>query len=167
MRKSKQEKRDDEARAISQQMKRLITGFRTLLEAALEGEGITLAQLRMLHALEENPEASAAELARTCFITPQSMQAVVKRAEQHGWITRRPSAANRRVLTATLTAVGRQLLQRGSELHIEISREVWGRAALAEMQTIARVLEDAISQMQPSLRALHTRGTAAVGAAQD
>ena len=53
-----------EQRELSLLMKRLITGYKALLETMIEQEGITLAQIRMLNALNERKEVSAAELAR-------------------------------------------------------------------------------------------------------
>ncbi|AFL86986.1 transcriptional regulator [Terriglobus roseus DSM 18391] len=155
MQKSKQEIREAEAKEISVSMKRLVTGYRSLLEAAIESEGLTLAQLRMLNALQEQPETSAADLARTCYITPQSMQAVVTRAEREGWITRSPSPTNRRVLTASLTAKGRKVYERGMELWSEIARQTWDGAKLSELRTLNELLGAAVDRLQPRLDALH------------
>jgi DNA-binding MarR family transcriptional regulator len=160
MRKSKAEIRDAEAKAIAGTMKRLMTAYRTLLEVELEKENITLAQLRMLSALNEEPDHSSAALARTCFITPQSMQAIVTRAEKLGWIRRQPSPANRRVLTAQLTDEGRRVLEKGMELWTVISREMWADTKLSEMEMLKDVLTSAVDRLQPQLDALHARSAA-------
>jgi DNA-binding MarR family transcriptional regulator len=157
---TKAEIRDAEAKAIAGTMKRLMTGYRTLLEVELEKENITLAQLRMLSALNEEPDHSAAGLARTCFITPQSMQAIVTRAEKLGWIRRQPSPANRRVLTAQLTAEGRRVLEKGMGLWTVISREMWADTKLSEMEMLKGVLSSAVDRLQPQLDALHARSAA-------
>lgn len=161
MRKSKSEIRDAEAKAIAASMKRLLTGYRTLLEVELEKESITLAQLRMLNALHEDPECSAAELARTCYVTPQSMQAIVTRAEKDGLIQRRPSANNRRVLTAQLTQEGRRVLERGTSLWTLISRDMWVDSKLSELQMLSGMLSAAAERLQPRLDALHAKSAAA------
>jgi DNA-binding MarR family transcriptional regulator len=156
MRKTKAEIRDEEAKAIAGNMKRLMTGYRTLLEVELEKENITLAQLRMLHALDAAPDLSAAGLARTCFITPQSMQAIVTRGEKDGLIRRQPSETNRRVLTTHLTDEGRRVLERGMELWTVISRDMWSEAKLSDMELLNKVLISVVDRMQPQLEALHT-----------
>ena len=155
MHKSKEELRSLEQRKLSVGMKRLLTGFRSLLEAALEKEGITLAQLRMLHALDERAETSAAELARTCYITPQSMQAVVTKAEREGWITRTASPANRRVLTATLTKPGRMVLERGMALSAGIEHQIWAGAKVSELRAFNQTLQTALDRLHDSLDARH------------
>lgn len=157
MRKSKQEIRDEAALRISLAMKRLVSTGRLLLEAELEPDGITLAQLRMLKTLQETSELSSAELARACFVTPQSMQTLVARAEREGWIKRSPAPQNRRILTATLTTTGRGVLERGMGLWTSISREMWGGIQLSEMEELHRILNLAVEHLQPRLNGLHDR----------
>jgi DNA-binding MarR family transcriptional regulator len=160
MKRSKAETRDAEAKAIAGSMKRLMTGYRTLLEVELERENITLAQLRMLNALNEEPDHSAAALARTCYITPQSMQAIVTRAEKDGLIRRHPSPANRRVLTAQLTDEGRRVLDRCMGLWSVISRDMWADAKLSDLELLNGMLSQAVDRLQPQLDALHAKSAA-------
>ncbi len=148
MRKSDRQDRDAEQRELSLLMKRLITGYKALLETMIEQEGITLAQIRMLNALNERDDVSAAELARICYITPQSMQAVVKRAEAAGWIIRSPSPANRRVLSATLTPTGRRVLLRGLALSEKLERHIWADAKSSELRVMKRSLQTALERLQ-------------------
>ena len=156
MRKSKGELRALEQRESSIGMKRLLIGYRSLMEDALEGEGITLAQLRMLRALEEHPDVSAAELARTCYISPQSMQAVVTRAEREGWITRVAAPRNRRVRNATLTAAGRMVLERGSVLAATIEHDIWRDVQRTEMQQFNATLGKGLVRLAGRLQTRHT-----------
>lgn len=157
MRKSNEEMRSVRQRELSVGMKRLLTGYRSLLEAELEGEGITLAQLRMLKALQEGEANSAAELARTCYITPQSMQAVVTRAEREGWITRSASPANRRILSATLTKSGQETLKRGLALAAGIEQRIWGTTNTAELRAFNATLGKVLLRLQESLDARHVQ----------
>ncbi len=160
MRTSIADTRANEARQLSIGMKRLITGLRLLLEDALVEEGITLAQLRMLSSLNEQADMSAADLARTCFITPQSMQAIVTKAEGQGWITRTPSQANRRILSATLTSEGRRVLERGMELYAKFADDIWGAATIRELRAVNATLAGAVLRLQPKLDDLHARSAA-------
>jgi DNA-binding MarR family transcriptional regulator len=160
MRKSNHENRDEAAKAISLTMKRMMTNIRLLLEAELEPDGTTLAQLRMLNALHEETDISSAELARTCYITPQSMQSLVVRAEREGWVKRSPSPKNRRILTTTLTPKGKKVYERAIDRWAALSREMWAETKLAEMQGLNDVLSAAVDRLQPRLDALHERQSA-------
>ena len=157
MRKSKEENRDEAATAIALTMKRMMAGMRLLLEAELEAEGLTLAQLRMLSELNDTPEISAAALARSCYITPQSMQSLVVRAEREGWIVRSPSKGNRRILSATLTPAGRRVFEHGKETWNAVARDMWGKTSLAELRTLNAILAPAVDRLQPKLDALHSK----------
>lgn len=160
MRKSIHENRDAAAKAISLTMKRLMTNMRLLLEAELESDGTTLAQLRMLNALNEEADISSAELARTCYITPQSMQTLVARAEREGWVKRSPSPKNRRILTTVLTPKGKKVYDRAIDRWAVLSREMWAETKLAEMQELNAVLSAAVDRLQPRLDELHERQSA-------
>jgi len=155
MRRSKDETRAKTARTLSNTMKRLVVGFRTLLEKGLQAEGLTLAQLRMLHALHEQPHGSAADLARTCSITPQSMQAVVKRAEAAKWIRRAASPENRRVLLASLTPLGEQVLARGMAIVDRMQVELWRDARLSELEAVNEMLARGLQRIENRLQAYH------------
>lgn len=147
-----QDARDAEADAIGKTVKRLVLESRAVLEARLEGRGVTLAQLRMLGALNDaaanDAVPSAAELARICGVTPQSMQALVTRAEREGWIVRRPSPENRRVLTARLTAQGKRVYERGKGQMSAIGRVLWSGTSLEDMDRVNRVLSLAVDRLQ-------------------
>jgi len=155
--KSKQEIRDLAAKNIALTMKRMVSTTRLLLEDQLEAYGMSMAQFRMLAALHEEPEISSAELARNCFITPQSMQTLVVRAEREGWIKRAPSPTNRRILTAKLTPKGQTVFEEAKQLWANLSREMWEGAKLSEMEDLNRILDTAVNRLQPRLDKLHQR----------
>lgn len=155
MRKTKEELRAAEQRESSIGMKRLLIGYRTLMEEALEGEGVTLAQLRMLKTLEEHPDISAAEVARSCYISPQSMQAVITRAEREGFITRSAAASNRRVLKATLTLKGKSVLERCSALAARIEDEIWRDVKRSELQLFNATLARGLARLGECLEERH------------
>src|ERR1700744_6634645 len=61
-------------RSIGYLVKRVQQGLRRQCDLALKPTGLSMAQYSTLRALHEHPEASAAELARLCFVTRQSLQ---------------------------------------------------------------------------------------------
>jgi DNA-binding MarR family transcriptional regulator len=65
----------------------------------------------VLTALAEEPGLSNAELARRAFVTPQTMNQVLRDLEQRRWVSRRPHPGHGRILQAELTAGGREKLE--------------------------------------------------------
>ncbi|HXO13024.1 MAG TPA: helix-turn-helix domain-containing protein, partial [Mycobacterium sp.] len=61
-------------RSIGYLVKRVQQGLRRQCDLALKPTGLSMAQYSTLRALNEHPEASAAEVARLCFVTRQSLQ---------------------------------------------------------------------------------------------
>jgi len=64
----------EKERSVGYLVKRVQQGLRRQCDAALKPTGLSMAQYAALRALAEHPDASAAELARLCFVTRQSLQ---------------------------------------------------------------------------------------------
>src|ERR1700740_612808 len=61
-------------RSVGYLVKRVQQALRRRCDAALKPIGLSMAQYSALRALAEHPDASAAGLARLCFVTRQSLQ---------------------------------------------------------------------------------------------
>jgi DNA-binding MarR family transcriptional regulator len=66
--------RSEAERSVGYLVKRVQQGLRRRCDAELKPTGLSMAQYAALRALAEHPDASAAELARLCFVTRQSLQ---------------------------------------------------------------------------------------------
>ena len=86
-------------------LKRVQHALRAALDEALRRRGLTTAQYAALSALEAAPGLSGAELARRCFVTPQTMNEIVAHLEAAGLVARR-RGDDARVLRVDLTAAG-------------------------------------------------------------
>src|SRR5271170_8493019 len=93
-------------------VKRLLQLFREGLDEKLRPYGVTAAQLHVLAKLDHEPGISGAKLARTCMVTPQTTQVLLRGIETNGWIVRTKHPENERVLQATLTPTGKRVLAR-------------------------------------------------------
>ena len=120
-------RRDSQARRrrAAQMMKRIIVHFRSQMDEMLRPHGVTTAQLVVLKAVENEPVASGAQLARACYVTPQSAQALLKSLEDGGWIIRAKDTVNDRILIAKLTPSGVKLLETGEKLARVIEKRLW------------------------------------------
>ncbi len=83
-----------------------------LAEERLRPHGISLAKYAVLKVLSERPDSSGAQLARRCFVTPQTMSSVVASLAEQGLVARTTHPENQRVQQARLTAAGQALLRR-------------------------------------------------------
>jgi DNA-binding MarR family transcriptional regulator len=145
---SKEERRAAEARTCTENMRQLTIGFRSLVEDALRDESLTVPQLRLLKAVKQQTDVSAAALARTCMVTPQTMQAVLERAVQAKWIVRGKSKKNERFVTATLTALGESVLQQGMAMVVRIEGQIWAGVGLSELKQMNETLRAGIAQIE-------------------
>jgi DNA-binding MarR family transcriptional regulator len=133
-------------RRAAQMMKRIMIHFRSQMDEQLRPEGVTTAQLHVLKVIREESGASGAQLARSCYVTPQSAQALVKGLEDGGWITRTKDRVNDRILIAELTPSGEGLLQTAEKLARVIEKRLWrgveDEAVEALNEVLARCLEN-------------------------
>ena len=143
----KQERRAIEARRCSENMRQLTIGFRVLLEDVLRNEGLTLPQLRLLKAVKQQADVSAAALARTCMVTPQTLQAVLARAVQAQWIVRGKSEKNERFVTATLTPLGESTVQLGMTMAARVEERIWQDVGLSDLKQLNETLQAAIANL--------------------
>jgi DNA-binding MarR family transcriptional regulator len=93
-------------------MKQIELATRARLDELFRPIGMTALQYTALTVLERHPGLSSAQLARSSFVTTQSMADMVTALEERGLIERHRDAADRRRLVLTLTEDGRTLLRR-------------------------------------------------------
>jgi DNA-binding MarR family transcriptional regulator len=76
------------------------------MEEALSPLALTVSQYSCLHHLRREPGISAATLARSTFVTRQSMNAMLQQLIDRGLVARPSRAETGRALPTTLTAAG-------------------------------------------------------------
>jgi DNA-binding MarR family transcriptional regulator len=128
-------------------MKALLQGLRVLMDDELQPLGITTSQLRMLWSIAENPGISGAKMARLCSVTPQSGQATLAMMEIHGWVRRRPSEANHRVLVAELTGKGQRVLVKARKIAEALNRRLWNGIAESDLAGLDAALRSAVEKL--------------------
>jgi DNA-binding MarR family transcriptional regulator len=76
------------------------------MEEALQEDGLTTAQANVLTELAYGPARSNAELARTNFVTPQTMNEILLSLERAGLVIRTPHPEGGRAMLTQLTKEG-------------------------------------------------------------
>ena len=132
-------------------MRRLLLGFKGRLDDELRSRNVTTAQLRFLTEVKERPGASGAQMARACYVTPQSAQAMMVRAVERGWVERGKDAENDRLVTARLTPTGERLLIYADAILARLEREVWDGVALDDLQAMNKMLERGLANLNQRL----------------
>jgi len=97
-------------RSIGYLVKRVQQGLRRECDAALKPTGLSMAQYSTLRALKEHPDASAAELARLCFVTRQSLQDMLTGLRAAGLVENADAQPRGRAQALALTRLGARRL---------------------------------------------------------
>jgi DNA-binding MarR family transcriptional regulator len=86
--------------------------LRARLDEELRLLGVSTPEYMTLSLLRERDGLSCAQLARWAMVTPQAMNLVISALERRKLIRRRPDPKHRRVLRASVTTKGLELLDR-------------------------------------------------------
>src|ERR1700737_3175441 len=103
----------EKERSVGYLVKRVQQGLRRRCDAALKPTGLSMAQYAALRALADHPNASAAELARLCFVTRQSLQDLLVGLRSDGLVESAAGPTRGRAQSLQLTPTGRRRLAAG------------------------------------------------------
>ncbi len=121
-------------------LKQVQQALRSAMDDVLRELGTTTAQYAALGVLAELPGVSSAELARRCFVTPQTMNDVVVGLEKAGLVARKPHPVHGRILEVTLTELGRQQWTRANDAVSKIERRMLRDLSKAERDMLLDLL---------------------------
>jgi DNA-binding MarR family transcriptional regulator len=138
----------DAERSIGYLVKRVQQGLRRQCDAALKATGISMAQYSTLRALDEHPEASAAELARLCFVTRQSLQDVLTGLRTAGLIENADAEPRGRAQSLALTGQGSLRLRAAHEAVFGVEAVMLQGISARERRSIAEALLRCAANME-------------------
>jgi DNA-binding MarR family transcriptional regulator len=121
-------------------IKRAQAALHVGLEEIVSAHGLGIAQFVVLSFLAETPGLANADLARRAFVTPQSMNEVLKQLESTGLVERRRNPANARILNAYLTRTGTRKWSAVSGQVRELEARLLSGLTSDERQTLNRAL---------------------------
>jgi DNA-binding MarR family transcriptional regulator len=113
---------------------------RAAMERALADIEATPAQFAVLTMIVAYPGVSGAELARLTFLTPQTINVIVRNLVRAVAIEKTAHAVHGRVLRLTATAKGQALLKRCRARVQEVESRIAGLAGKAEEKAVRRWL---------------------------
>jgi DNA-binding MarR family transcriptional regulator len=125
---------------LGSHIKRVEQELMAAKSAAIKPEGLTVPQHAALLVLDEGPGISAAEVARRCFSTPQTMTTILRNLELAGLVERMPHPRHRHVIEARLTAAGRRALRAADEHALAVENRLADAFSEEELETLKALL---------------------------
>ncbi|MGV0737492.1 MarR family transcriptional regulator [Mycobacterium syngnathidarum] len=105
-------------------IKRVQQSLRRNCDAALRPTGLSMAQYTALRALADHPQASAAELARLCFVTRQSLQDVLSGLRADALVEDSSGPQRGRARALQLTAAGKRRLSSAHAAVLSVEQDM-------------------------------------------
>lgn len=103
-------------------------------------DGLTIAQVRALFALDQSDAATPGEIAETARLSPASVTAMLDDLERDGIVTRVRSDSDRRRVLVTLTDKGRTVLKKRRRLWLKRWDEAMADVPERDLDAAAEVL---------------------------
>ncbi|WP_421999964.1 MarR family winged helix-turn-helix transcriptional regulator [Reyranella sp.] len=113
---------------------------RGALDRALADLGVTPPQFAVLTMVVAYPGLSGADLARLTFLTPQTINVIVRNLEKAGLVQKSAHALHGRVLPLAATPRGRTLLRRCRTRVAAVEARLAGLAGRGEEEVVRRWL---------------------------
>ena len=131
-------------------IKRAQAAIHLCLEEIVSAHGLGIPQFVVLSFLAETPGLANADLARRAFVTPQSMNEVLKQLESTGLVERRQNPKNARILNAYLTRAGTRKRSAVSGQVRELEARLLSGLTSGERQSLNRALVTIIDNVTRS-----------------
>jgi DNA-binding MarR family transcriptional regulator len=135
---------------IGYQLKRAHQAFCQIVDDALRQVGLTTAQYAVLGFLEDAGALSNAELARRCYVTPQTMNQLVASLEARGLIKRSAHPSHGRILPTSLTQQGRQFVAQAHERVGAVEARMTAELSQDERHQLTRLLNACATALTPT-----------------
>jgi len=114
--------------------------FRGGMDRALAGLDLTPPQFSVLTMVASYPGVSGAELARLTFLTPQTINGIVRNLERDGAIEKAAHLTHGRILRLSATAKGLAILKRCRARVAEVEAELVAPLSKDEERVVRRWL---------------------------
>ena len=135
---------------VSYLVYRLERRLRYRLDQAMNAHDVSVTEYVTLSVLRNHDGMSSAQLARWAFVTPQAMNLVISGLERRGLIQRAQSAANRRVLEASVTPRGHKVLARCEASMDAIEADMLGDLPTSDTEVLRRALAACAHSLEAS-----------------
>jgi DNA-binding MarR family transcriptional regulator len=118
----------------------------TTVNEAINGHGVTTAQIGLMRQLANEPGLSGAELARRLLISPQGAQLALSALERRGLVERKQDPEHGRILQAYLTDDGRAITAAALADALAAHESVFGVLTTDEQRLLHDLLARVVEQ---------------------
>jgi len=115
--------------------------LRKKMDKSLADIALTTPQYSVLSQLKEFPGMSNAELARKSFVTPQTMNLIVKNLEERQLVVRTVSKSHGKIMNTEVTGNGFKLLGKANGLVFEVEEQIFGCLSKEESNRLKSTLK--------------------------
>ena len=135
---------------VGYHLKRAQQALRMVMDEGLRAQGLTTPQYAALTHLEADEALSGAELARRCFVTAQTMNAILVGLERARLVERAAHAEHGRVIEARLTKRGRAQVQDAHATVVGIEERMLSEISAAERRRLTKTLRRLVENLENS-----------------
>lgn len=125
---------------LGHKLKQTQHALRLQMDEALKNLNLTTPQYAVLAQLELKPNISNAELARSAFITAQTMHGIVSNLEKRKWVKRKNDPDHGRILCTELTKEGKRLVQQAHHFISQIEHQMTSTLSKSDKALLEKML---------------------------
>ena len=133
---------------IGYQIKVAQQTLRNTMDRMLSEISLTTPQYAVLCGVEEIPGISNADLARYCFVTPQTANEIVKSLEKKSLLRLCPHKSNKRKIAIGLTNAGIKTLKEAHKVAITVEKAMLSTLDKGEQKRFLQYLQCCIKSLE-------------------
>jgi DNA-binding MarR family transcriptional regulator len=133
---------------LGYKLKKTQHALRLHMDEALRALDLTTPQYAVLAQLELKPGASNAALARSAFITAQTMHGIVANLEKRGLIQRKSDASHGRILCTELTDQGHKVMTQAHDMIRDVEARMLATVNPEHQALLERLLLECFNNLQ-------------------
>lgn len=135
---------------LGYKLKKAQHALRLHMDEALRSIDLTTPQYAVLAQLELNPGASNAALARSAFITAQTMHGIVSNLEKRGLIQRKNDVSHGRILCTELTDQGHKIVAQAHDMIRAVESRMLATISIEHKALLERLLLECFNNLNNS-----------------
>ena len=133
---------------LGYKLKKTQHALRLHMDEALRALELTTPQYAVLAQLELNPGASNAALARSAFITAQTMHGIVLNLEKRGLVERKGDPSHGRILCTELTDYGHRIVAQAHAIIHEVEARMLATVSREHKVLFEKILLECFHNLQ-------------------